>query len=405
MNRRRTLVVAAVGLCAALWTYACGDGATEPPTPPPDPPRPATVAVAPATVQLNALGATEQLTAEVRDQNGNAMAGAAVSWASSAAAVATVSGSGLVTATGNGTATITATAGSASGSAMVTVAQEVSAVAVTPAADTLVAGDTLRLAAEATDGNGHVVAGAEFAWASSDTLVAVVDGAGLVTAIRAGEAEVSATAAGITGRAELTVVPPAPTSVAVTPDTVALTALGHTAQLTAEVRDQAGRVMESVPVSWASADTTVAAVDSAGLVTGIGGGATTIAATAGAVSGTAVVTVMQSAGSIVVSPPADTIALSDTLRLVGGGVRRERDTGSKVRSSEWSSSDDSVATSGWIRDWSRASPRGRPRSPRLPGMRCRAWRRSRSSQPGPGGADRTLRTRRMGQTGSIPKTG
>ena len=145
MNRRRILVVAAAGLCAAVWTYACGDGATEPPPPPPDPPRPATVAVAPATVRLTALGATEELTAEVRDQNGTAMAGAAVSWASSAASVATVSATGLVTAAGNGTATITATAGSVSGTATVTVAQEVSAVAVTPALDTLVAGDTLRL--------------------------------------------------------------------------------------------------------------------------------------------------------------------------------------------------------------------------------------------------------------------
>ena len=107
-------------LLAAMFFAACGDGATEPP---PDPPRPATVAVAPATVQLIALGATEQLTAEVRDQNGNAMAGAAVSWVSSAAAVATVSASGLVTAVANETATITATAGSASGTATVTVDQ------------------------------------------------------------------------------------------------------------------------------------------------------------------------------------------------------------------------------------------------------------------------------------------
>ena len=58
MNRRRILVVVAVGLCAALWTYACGDGATEPPPPTPDPPRPASVVVAPATVQLTAVGAT-----------------------------------------------------------------------------------------------------------------------------------------------------------------------------------------------------------------------------------------------------------------------------------------------------------------------------------------------------------
>ncbi|WP_420634967.1 Ig-like domain-containing protein [Candidatus Palauibacter sp.] len=118
----RGLLVVAV-LSATLWAYACGDGATEPPTPPPDPLRPTSVMVTPATAQLGAMGATVQLIAEVRDQNGQAMAGAAVTWASGSAAVATVSGSGLVTAAGNGTATITATAGSASGTATVTVAQ------------------------------------------------------------------------------------------------------------------------------------------------------------------------------------------------------------------------------------------------------------------------------------------
>ena len=342
MNRRRILVVAAAGLCAAVWTYACGDGATEPPTPPPDPPRPATVAVAPATVRLTALGATEQLTAEVRDQNGNAMAGATVTWASGPASVATVSASGLVTAVANGTATITATAGSASGSAAVTVAQEVSTVAVTPAADSVVAGDTLRLAAEAADANGHPVPEIEFSWASSDTLVALVDDAGLVTGVGAGEAEVTAVAAGVTGRAALTVVAPAPTAVSVIPDTVALTALGQTAQLAAEVRDQAGRVMEGVVVSWSSADATIAAVDSAGLVRAIGGGATRVTATAGEVSGTAVVTVMQSAGSVVVSPAADTVALGDTLRLLAEAYD---ENGHRVEGAElaWSSSNTSVA--------------------------------------------------------------
>ena len=343
MNRRRILFVAAAGLCAAVWTYACGDGATEPPTPPPDPPRPTTVAVAPATVRLTALGETEQLTAEVRDQNGNAMAGAAVSWASNADSVATVSASALVTAAGNGTATITATAGSASGSAMVTVAQEVSAVAVTPAADTLVAGDTLRLTAEAADANAHTVAGAEFTWVSSDTLVAVVNDSGLVTGVGAGEAEIAATLSSVRGRAEIAVLEPAPTTVAVNPDTLALTALGQTAQLTAEVRDQAGRVMAGVPVSWSSADTLVAMVDSVGLVTATGGGGTTVTAMAGEASGEAAVTVMQSAGSVLVTPPVDSVTLGDTLRLVAEAID---ETGHLVEGAQftWSSSDPSVAT-------------------------------------------------------------
>ena len=299
--------------------------------------------VTPATTQLTALGATVQLSAEVRDQNGQVMAGASVTWTSSNASAATVSGSGLVTAAGNGAATITATAGSASGTATVTVAQEVSAVVVSPAADTLVAGDTLRLSAEAMDANGHPKAAAEFTWASSDTLVAVVDDAGLVTGVGVGAAEVTATSSGVTGRAALTVLAPAPTTVAVTPDTVALTGLGQTAQLAAEVRDQSGRVMAGVAVSWSSADTTIAAVDSTGLVTAIGEGATTVAATAGQVSGAVLVTVMQSAGSVIVSPAADTVALGDTLRLVAEAFD---ENGHRVEGAEfrWSSSDISVAT-------------------------------------------------------------
>ena len=343
MNRYRIFVFVAATLSAALWAYACGDGTTEPPPPPPDPPRPTTVTVSPATAQLAALGAMVQLSAEVRDQNGQAMAGAAVSWASSAAAVATVSSTGLVTAVGNGTASITATAGSASGTAAVAVAQEVSAVAVTPAAETLVAGDTLRLAAEATDANGHPVAEAEVSWASSDTLVAVVDDAGLATALDVGQAEVTATASGITGRAAVTVVAPVPTTIGVAPDTLPLTALGQTAQLTAEVRDQAGRVMEGEPVSWSSADTTVAAVDSAGLVTAAGSGTTTIIAAAGEATGSALLKVMQSADSVIVSPPADTIASGDTLRLVAEAFD---ENGHAVEGAEfsWSSNNVSVAT-------------------------------------------------------------
>ena len=169
-------------------------------------PVPTTVTVTPSSASLSALRESVKLTATVRDSDGNAMAGAAVNWASSAAVVATVSATGLVTAAGNGAATITATAGSTSGSATVTVSQEVTAVAVRPAADTVIAGDTLRLVAEAADANGHVVAGTEFNWASGDTLVAVVDKAGLVTGIGLGEAEVTATAAGFTGRVEVTVV-------------------------------------------------------------------------------------------------------------------------------------------------------------------------------------------------------
>ena len=301
------------------------------------------VAVVPDAASLGALGDTVRLSAEAFDANGGAVAGAEFSWESSNEAVATVSASGLVTAVANGTATITATSGSASGSAMVTVAQEVSAVAVVPDTATVLEGDTFRLAATATDANGRAVTGVEFAWASGDTAVALVDASGLVTGVGAGQTDVTATTAGIEGRAQLTVVARAPTAIAVTPNTALLTALGQTAQFLAEVRDQIGRVMENQSVVWASSDAMVATVDSTGLVTATGNGTTAISATVGSASDTAVVTVRQSVRSATVAPAADTVALGDTLRLVAEAFD---ENGHVVEGAAftWSSSNVAVAT-------------------------------------------------------------
>ncbi len=324
-----------------MCAFACGDTGVGPT--PADPPRPTTVAITPATATLGALGASVRLSAEVRDQNGQVMAGAAVAWTTSDASVATVDVSGSVTAVANGAASITATAGSASGTAAVTVAQEVSAVVVTPAAHTLVAfGDTVRLVAEAVDANGHAVEGTEFAWMSSDTLVAVVDSVGLVEAVAEGGSVVTATASSVTGEAEVRVVPPLPTTIAVRPDTVLFNALGQTAQLAADVREQAGRVMAGVSVTWTSGDTLVAVVDSAGLVVAVGGGSTTVTARAGEVSAAVVVTVTQSARTAVVSPAEGTIAWGDTLRLAAKALD---DNGHQVAGAafSWSSSDGEVA--------------------------------------------------------------
>ncbi len=80
----------------------------------------ATVTVSPATVSLG-VGATQSLTATMRDASGNILTGRAVTWSSSAPLLATVSGSGLVTGVVVGTASITATSEGQSGSAAVTV--------------------------------------------------------------------------------------------------------------------------------------------------------------------------------------------------------------------------------------------------------------------------------------------
>ncbi len=120
--------------------------------------------VAPATALLEALGDTVRLAATVRDQRGQAMPGASVSWSSSADAVASVSSAGVVCAVAAGVATITARSGNASGEAAVTVRQAAASVEVEPASLLFAAvGDTARLAARVRDRNGHPVGGAQVA--------------------------------------------------------------------------------------------------------------------------------------------------------------------------------------------------------------------------------------------------
>ena len=154
------------------------------------------------------MGQTAQLTAEVRDQLGQVMEDEQVAWASSDTLVATIDSTGLATAAANGTATITATAGSASGTAAVTVMQSAGSVTVSPSADTIAPGDTLRLTAAAYDANGQRVDGAEFTWSSSNASVGSVDGSGLVTGIGEGTATITATAGDGSGTSEITVVNP-----------------------------------------------------------------------------------------------------------------------------------------------------------------------------------------------------
>ncbi len=254
------------------------------------------VAVLPAADTLVALGVTVRLVAEATDAGGHEVAGAEFSWASSNDAVATVNESGLVTAADNGTATITATAGSASGTATVTVAQEVTAVAVLPAADTLVAlGDTVRLVAEATDAGGHEVAGAEFSWASSNDAVATVSTSGLVTAVGNGTATITAMTGSSSGSGAVAVMQ-VPDSVAVLPAEATIAALGDTLRLAAEAFDANDHSVAGEEFSWESDAPSVATVSTSGLVTAVGNGEATITASVGEADGSVAIRVVELTG-------------------------------------------------------------------------------------------------------------
>jgi uncharacterized protein YjdB len=77
------------------------------------------VTVTPSSPGLSVNG-TVQLTANIKDSNGNPVTGV-VTWATHDPGVATVNSAGLVTATGAGTTTISAVYQGVSGAATVTV--------------------------------------------------------------------------------------------------------------------------------------------------------------------------------------------------------------------------------------------------------------------------------------------
>lgn len=112
LPRARAVVVAALAL-----TAACGK--SEPAL------VPTTLVLSTTSVTLDAIGATQSITAAVNDQKGGAMTNVAVSWTSSAPGIASVTGTTSATATAvtNGVATLTATAGSLTKTVTVIVAQ------------------------------------------------------------------------------------------------------------------------------------------------------------------------------------------------------------------------------------------------------------------------------------------
>ncbi len=336
-------------LVALALVSACGDSAAPTAsTPLPDPPRPTTVQVNPATSELAALGASVQLSAEVRNQNGVVMAGTTVNWNSSSASVATVDQSGLVTAVGDGTAVIAASLNQGSGptgTAIVTVTQSIVSVEVSPLTAELTAlGATVQLTAGALDANGHAVAEAEFSWESSDAAVATVDASGLVTGVAVGVATITASAESASGSAGVTVMQPV-ASVEVSPSAETI-GLGGTLQLTAEGFDANGHAVAEAELSWESSDAAIATVDASGLVRGVAEGVATITASSGSASGVATITVVNVTGpvmSVEVSPSAETIGVGGTLQLTAEGLN---ESGNAVAEAEfsWESSDAAIAT-------------------------------------------------------------
>ena len=120
-----------------------------------------------------------------------------VVWSSSDENVVTVDGEGNVEAVGVGEATVTATCGSTTGSCAVTVKPiEATEVIVEPSEIVAVEGETVQLTATVLPDN---TTDKTVVWTSGDETVATVDENGLVTILKAGECDITATCGNAAG--------------------------------------------------------------------------------------------------------------------------------------------------------------------------------------------------------------
>jgi YVTN family beta-propeller protein len=282
-----------------------------------------------------------------------------VTWSSSVAGVASVSNTpgsnGLATTVTPGSTTITATLGGISGSTNLTVtAATLVSLGVTPANPTIAKGLQSQFVAIGTytDSSTQILT-AQVQWSSSDPTVATVSNAlgydGLGVGLNPGSVTISATLAGASASAVLTVTPAALVSIGVTPANPSI-ANGLTSQFmaTGVYTDNSTQDL-TASVAWTSSDPTVVSISNAsashGLATGVSPGSVAITAASGSVSGSTNLTVTPAAlVSIALIPANPSIANGTQQQFAATGTYTDTSTHDVTAVVTWSASDTTVAT-------------------------------------------------------------
>ncbi|HEX8453693.1 MAG TPA: Ig-like domain-containing protein [Longimicrobium sp.] len=275
---QRYLLRTLSGLAAAVLLAACSDTT--------GPERVDTVRVT-ASSDSVAASTTLGLSAELRDADGNELSGRTVEWSSDNPAIAEVDANGVVSAHVPGTATISARSQEVTGVRTLRVVPL--RVEIGRDRADLAPGQSVQLAARVLDAAGQPVEGRSVRWTASDPALVEVSATGRVTALRAGNGQVTASVEGGSGVVQVHVYDQ---YLHLWPDTVA-SLPGETRQLT--IRTIVGGSPPITPDgltmgapqvlsgggAWESSDPSVARVDAEGRVTTVGPGRATITASFG----------------------------------------------------------------------------------------------------------------------------
>ena len=259
------------------------------------------IAVTPATPSI-ALGSTQQFTATGTFTDSSTQdVTLLVTWNSATPATATISNTagsvGLASSISVGTSTITASSGAVSSGpvALTVTAAAVVSIAVTPSVSSISIGQTKQFTATGTytDSTTQDVT-TQVHWSSSNGGVATISDSaptqGLASPVAPGSVTIIATLGTVTGTANLTISPATLVSIALTP-AFPFVGQGSIQQFNASGTYSDNSVSDiTSSATWASSDISVASVDSAGLASAGGAGATTITAAMNSVSASTTLT-------------------------------------------------------------------------------------------------------------------
>jgi trimeric autotransporter adhesin len=242
-------------------------------------------------------------------------------------------------------------AGSSSDSGGQLVPASLSGLSVTPSAASIAATSTIALHAMGTYSDGTTKDLSSSAiWTSSDLKVATVSSLGVVTGVAAGAITITAKSGTFSGSASITVSPtpttaPTLSSIAIAPANPFIP-INTAQQLTAtgSYSDGSSRDLTAL-VTWSSSTIADATVDTAGSVSGVAAGSSTITAALGSVFNTTTATVTApTVTSISISPNDLTLPIGINQQYTASAVYSDGSVQDLVTGVTWASSTLSVAT-------------------------------------------------------------
>lgn len=278
MPASRSLRVVAVVVAAAV-SLTCGESAG------PDPNAVARVVISPHSGSID-TGDSLQLVAVARNAAGDELSGKSIAWSTLDQTLVTVGGNGRVHGRWPGSARVVAASDGKADTAVVSIVAKITTLSFTPALDTLTAlGASVNVTVHASIG-GQSYSGGTYTWELTDTSVARLFAGGLDT-VRAVQASKNGTtflrvreARGAVDSARI-VVRQRPKLIILATLLRAYRACPY--RVTVFVADSLGHPVPDT-VRWSSTDTTLARIDSTGLLTPLAPGLDTIVVQAGPVS-------------------------------------------------------------------------------------------------------------------------